>query len=88
MIRRIIVVTAIAWLPLLLLAALQGHLVGGVQLPFLFGLDVQVRLLVALPLLIAAELFVHDWSRGVIRQFLDRDIIASEDRPTTISCSC
>lgn len=80
-IRRIIVITAIAWLPLLLLAALQGHLVGGVQVPFLFALDVQIRLLVALPLLLAAELFVHDWSRGVIRQFLDRDVIASTDRP-------
>ena len=80
LIRRIIVITAIAWLPLLLLAALQGHLIGGVELPFLFGLDVHVRLLVALPLLIAAELFVHDWSRGIIRQSLDREIIAAEDR--------
>ena len=79
--RRIIVITAIAWLPLLLLTALQGRLVGGVQLPFLFAVDAQVRLLVVLPLLIAAELFVHEWSRGIVRQFLDREIIAAEDRP-------
>jgi hypothetical protein len=78
--RRIIVITAIAWLPLLLLTALQGRLVGGVQLPFLFAVA-QVRLLVVLPLLIAAELFVHEWSRGIVRQFLDREIIAAEDRP-------
>lgn len=80
LIRRIIVVTAIAWLPLLLLAALQGHLVGGVQVPFLFALDVHVRLLMALPLLIAAELYVHEWSRGIVAQFLDRGLIAAEDR--------
>lgn len=79
--RRIIVITAIAWLPLLVLASVQGHLFGEVQVPFLFALDTQVRLLVALPLLIAAELFVHDWSRTLIRRFLDREIIAAEDLP-------
>ena len=81
LVRRIIVITAIAWLPLLLLAGLQGHIFGGVQVPFLFAFDTHVRLLVVLPLLIAAEIYVHDWSRGIIRQFLDREIIAAEDRP-------
>jgi hypothetical protein len=77
LVRRIIVITAIAWLPLLLLAALQGHIFGGVDIPFLFAFDTHARLL---PLLIAAEMYVHDWSRGLIRQFLDREIIAAEDR--------
>lgn len=45
LVRRIIVITAIAWLPLLLLAALQGHILGGVQTPFLFAFDTHVRLL-------------------------------------------
>jgi hypothetical protein len=36
---------------------------------------------VVLPLLIAAEIYVHDWNRGIIRPFLDREIIAAEDRP-------
>ena len=51
------------------------------QVPFLFALDIHVRLLVALPLLIAAELYVHEWSRGIVAQFLDHGIIACEDRP-------
>jgi hypothetical protein len=76
LVRRIIVITAIAWLPLLLLAALQGHIFGGVDIPFLFAFDTHARLL---PLLIAAEMYVHDWSRGLIRQFLNREIIAAED---------
>ena len=79
--RRIIAITAIAWLPLLLLTTLAGHVVSGVQLPFFFALDTHVRFLVALPLLIAAELFVHEWSRSIIRQFLDRGLIAPDDRP-------
>ena len=78
--RRIIVITTIVWLPLLLLATVQGHLVGGVQVPFLFALDIHMRLLVGLPLLIAAELYVHEWSRGIVAQFLDREIITSEAR--------
>ena len=80
LVRRIIVITAIAWLPLLLLAALQGHLFGGVHISFLFSFDIHVRLLVVLPLLIAAEIYVHDWSRTIMGQFLDREIIAAEDR--------
>jgi hypothetical protein len=80
LVRRIVVIAAIAWLPLLLLAALQGNLSGGVQVPFLFALDTHVRLLVALPLLIAAELYVHEWSRGIVAQFRDRGLVASEDR--------
>jgi len=49
LIRRIIVITAITWLPLLLLTALSGDLVNGVQLPFLSALAVHTRLLVAMP---------------------------------------
>jgi hypothetical protein len=81
LLRRIIIITAIAWLPLLLLTALQGNLVGGVHVPFLFAVDTHVRLLGVLPLLIAAELFVHDWSRSIIRQFLEGGLIADADRP-------
>lgn len=81
LIRRIIVITAITWLPLLLLTALSGDLINGIQLPFLSALAIHARLLAALPLLIAAELFVHEWSRNIVRQFLDRGLVAPEDRP-------
>jgi hypothetical protein len=74
--RRIIVITAIAWLPLLLLAALEGQALGGsVAVPFLLDVDAHVRFLVALPLLIVAELVVHQRMRFVVRQFLERNLI-------------
>src|SRR3974377_255078 len=58
--RRIIVIPLIAWLPLALLTAIDGQLLGGpTTVPFLVDVDVHVRLLVALPLLIAAEIVVH-----------------------------
>src|ERR1044071_7566719 len=70
--RRVLVITMISWLPLLLLAALQGYASGTtVRLPFLYDLDAHARFLIALPLLLAAELFVHRRMRNVVRQFLE-----------------
>src|SRR6476620_11275396 len=73
--RRILVITAIAWLPLLLLTAIEGQTVGAaIKVPFLYDLEAQVRFLVALPLLIAAELLVHQRMRPILPQFLNRRI--------------
>src|SRR5438094_5644002 len=58
--QRIIVIALFAWLPLLVLSALEGQMVGGsVAVPFLLDVEVHIRLLVALPLLVIAELVVH-----------------------------
>jgi hypothetical protein len=73
---RIIVITLLAWLPLLVLSALQGQLLGGkATVPFLLDLDVQVRFLVAVPLLIASEVVVHQRLGPVVRMFLERRLI-------------
>jgi hypothetical protein len=57
--RRIVVLALIAWLPLLLLATLSGSLFdGGVAVPFLYDVEVHVKFLVALPLLVMAELLI------------------------------
>src|SRR5262249_27076756 len=76
--RRIIVYLLITWLPLLILAAVGDELVGGVTVPFLLDLGVQSRLLASLPLLIAAELIVHDRIRSKIQQFFEHGLIAPE----------
>jgi hypothetical protein len=73
--RRVIVITLIAWLPLLFLSAAQGHAWGGVRMPFLFDVDSQVRFLFALPMLIVAELVVHQRMRPVVREFIGRGLI-------------
>ena len=62
--QRIIVISLFAWLPLLVLSALEGWVLGGCTVvPFLLDVDVHVRFLVALPLLIVAELVVHQRMR-------------------------
>ena len=74
--RRIIFLSLLAWLPLLALSALEGRALGGrAAIPFLLDFEVQVRFLVALPLLVAAELVVHQRMRFVVRQFLERNLI-------------
>ena len=74
--RRVIVISLVAWLPLLILSTLEGHVLGGsVVVPFLFDVEVHIRYLVALPLLIGAELVVHRRMRSLISQFLERQLI-------------
>jgi hypothetical protein len=74
--RRIIAITLLTWLPLLILSAISGQAWGnGVQLPFLVDIETHVRFLLALPLLVAAELAVHQRLRPLISLFLERDLI-------------
>jgi hypothetical protein len=80
--RRVIALTMIAWFPLLVLAAIDGRLLPGQGfVPFLYDIEGHVRLLVVLPLLLAAELPVHERLRGTIRQFIQRKLVPDEERP-------
>jgi len=79
--KRVIVITLLTWLPLLILSLLEGHALGGVAIPFIFDAEVHVRFLVAVPLLIAAELLVQERMRPVARIFLERHLIPEKDLP-------
>jgi hypothetical protein len=79
--RRLIIITLVAWLPLLLLAAL-GLPAGSVsQLSFFHDVEVHVRFLIALPVLIGAEILVHSRIRPVVRRFVERRIVLPRDLP-------
>jgi hypothetical protein len=78
--RRLITITLIAWLPLLLLDRL-GPQAGSIgRLSFLHDVEVQVRFLVALPVLILAELIAHSRIRLVVQRFVERGIVREEDK--------
>ena len=80
--RRVLVIPLFAWLPLLVLSALQGHLLGGsAAVPFLLDVEIHVKFLGVLPLLIVAELVVHQRMRFVVKQFLERHLVAEKDLP-------
>jgi hypothetical protein len=74
--QRILFISLVAWLPLLVLSAFEGHLSARtVAVPFLTDFEVHIRFLVAVPLLIIAELVVHRRLRPVALAFLDRGLI-------------
>jgi hypothetical protein len=80
--RRVLIITLFAWLPLLLLSAFDGHaLGGGFKTSFLYDIEAQVRFLVALPVLIAAEVIVNQRVAHAVRQFVERRIVISEEVP-------
>jgi len=80
--RRVVVITLFAWVPLLLLSAIEGGASGGsIRIPFLYDIEAHIRFLVALPTLIIAELVVHRRVSPLIGRFLERRLIAPADLP-------
>ncbi len=74
--QRIGVIALLAWLPLLMLSALEGRILSDdLAVPFLLDMEVHIRFLVALPLLIIAELVVHQRMRPLLQQFQERNLI-------------
>jgi hypothetical protein len=78
--RRVVGVAVIAWLPLLLLSVLEGRAFEGVAMPFIRDIEAHVRCLMSLPLLIVAELIVHQRMRPLVAQFLERGLVVGETR--------
>ena len=79
--RRIAVAALVTWLPLLALSLAEGYGWSGVRVPFLPDASLHLRLLLAVPLLIAAEPVVHEWMRPLANRFIERDIVAGTTRP-------
>ena len=80
--QRIIVISLLAWLPLLVLSVLEGRALGSsVAVPFLLDVEVHIRYLVVLPLLVGAELVVHRRMRSVVEVFLERRLIPDSAMP-------
>src|SRR5215469_11179390 len=77
--RRILASVVISWAPLLVLSLFSAA--SGGQLSFFRDIEVHVRFLVALPILIAAELLVHFRIRPAVRRFLEWRIVVPEQRP-------
>ncbi len=79
--RRLVVIPALLWLPLLILSAIGGRAWGdAVKVPFLKDVEVHARFLAALPLLIVAEMVVHQRMRPLAQQFLQRGLIGETSR--------
>jgi hypothetical protein len=77
---RIVVLLMAAWIPLLLLTAIQGHLAGkAISVSLVRDPQVHTRFLIALPLLEIAEAFVAISLAIQVRQLIESGIIPSGD---------
>ncbi len=80
--RRVVVIALLGWLPLFILSAIQGHLWGkSLAMPFLLDPEVHIRFLIVVPLLVIAELVVHQRMRFIAKAFLERHLILEDDLP-------
>lgn len=80
--RRVVVIALVAWLPLLLLSLIGGHALGGaIKVPFLHDIEAHIRFLIALPILIIAELTVQSRIQPAVKRFSERRIIIPDDMP-------
>lgn len=79
--RRLVIITAFAWLPLLVFAVFGGSGESASRVSFLHDVEVHARFLVALPILIAAELVVHLRVRPLVRRFIEQRIVPPQGLP-------
>jgi hypothetical protein len=80
--RRIAVLVALTWLPLLLLSLRDGLAFGQeVRIPLLYDLATYGRLLLCLPLLIVAEIVIDPAIRLSVNQFVQAGIVQNDVLP-------
>jgi len=79
--RRVLVICGVAWLPLLLFSVLEGNAWdSALKVPFLADVEVYARFLVGMPLLVLAELVIHERMRPVVHQFFERELVPDSAR--------
>lgn len=77
--RRALVFSLVAWLPLLILSALQRTLLTNVMIPFLYDPSAHIRFLLSVPVLIVAEVVIGPRIVAATSHFLTSGLIP-EDR--------
>jgi hypothetical protein len=79
--RRVVMSVLLCWVPLAVLSLAQSHLLGGAKLSFFRDIETHVRFLVSLPVLILAEMIVHQRIRPVVKGFIERRVVPDEELP-------
>jgi len=79
--RRIVASILLTWFPLLVLSMFGAVTRDVGRVSFFRDIEVHTRFLVALPILIGAELLVNSRMRPVVRRFVEWRIVLPEQRP-------
>jgi hypothetical protein len=78
--RTAIILAMLTWLPLLALSLSEGLALGGARIPFLYDIGAQVRFLVAVPVLVLAEIPIGRRLRAVAQHFLDAGLVRENEK--------
>jgi hypothetical protein len=82
--KLILVFLCVTWLPLVIITAIDGTLYSGVQLPFLKDIAMQMRLLVALPILLLIKFIIDGKVIDLEKYFFYTLMSDNEQRLTLI----
>jgi hypothetical protein len=84
--RTAISLAVLTWLPLLVFSLIEGLAWGGARIPFFYDLAAHARFLVAVPILVLAEIPIGRRLREVAKHFLDAGLVRDEERKRFASC--
>jgi hypothetical protein len=79
--RQVALSVLVCWVPLVVLSVAQAHFLGGAKLSFFRDIETHVRFLVSLPVLILAEVLVNERIWPVVKRFVARHVVTSEELP-------
>jgi hypothetical protein len=80
--RTAIILASITWLPLLTFSLIEGLALGGARIPLLYDVAAHTRFLVAVPILVFAEIPIGKRLRAVVQHFLNGGV-ATKNRAAT-----
>lgn len=78
--RTAIFLVTVTWIPLLAFSLIEGLALAGSRIPFLYDLAAHARFLIAVPILVLAEIPIGRRLRGVAKHFLDAGLVREEGR--------
>ena len=79
--RQVALSVLLCWVPLAVLSLAQAHFLGGAKISFFRDIETHVRFLVSLPVLILAEMIVHQCIWPVVKSFVERRVVTAEELP-------
>jgi hypothetical protein len=84
--RTAISLAALTWLPLLVFSSIEGLALSGAKIPFLYDLAAHARFLIAVPILVLAEIPIGRRLRAITMHFLDAGLVCEGEQKQFATC--
>jgi hypothetical protein len=83
--RTAIILAMLTWLPLLAFSLIEGLALSGARIPFVYDIAAHVRFLVAVPILVLAEIPIGRRLRAVAKHFLNAGLVPAGEQKKFVS---